>query len=541
LFAKDNTLLCYYDFMEKDESSYEKDDDKLEKKSKNKKESIKDSSQGSVSDREKDSDDVEKTKSSDSKGLSRFFDGLGIESNEIHENLDKDLNEIPNLSEEELLEATLAIVDARTQEVTEELATVEPDSQAEYEALADALFLESLQELAEGREDITRELINNALAEALEDLSLSEENIHNENVDDNNGTDNQVDTDLDDDNTPSAMSNVTSANVASGGQSPVPPISPVPLISSSPNISSPYSHYHTQQTRTVQSSNYNNAPVGTNEIHNHRSDMLVGAILGYILGRREGRKRTEKKLQPKIDNLEKQVAVLHDTILEKEVIIRKAVRENTNQPNTGNISVEKVMERRKTRKHVKETLKRHEELSKDPGVEKIGRFSLPALKVFHEKRLPDGSENSPKRKQVEVMTEAELLDKVAGLKIHGLDVATMYKRKRLTLDSLRQITKEYLRGGPFKQTFSLELLSDEREVAIKQQQVQQVHEKSQQVSNHDTRRFANNNTHIQETISLVSTPPTKQPVPDKNYTKIKVLYGVILGITVAFILLAIIQ
>jgi hypothetical protein len=44
----------------------------------------------------------------------------------------------------------------------------------------------------------------------------------------------------------------------------------------------------------------------------------------------------------------------------------------------------------------------------------------------------------------------------------------MYHKKRLTQKTLRKITKEYLRGGNFKKTFSLELLPDEREI-LKQQ------------------------------------------------------------------------
>ena len=89
---------------------------------------------------------------------------------------------------------------------------------------------------------------------------------------------------------------------------------------------------------------------------------------------------------------------------------------------------------------------------------------MPALKVFHERRIPDGHENSPKRKQVETMTESELLEKIGDLRIEGYEVKTIYQNGRLGTESLRQITKEYLRGGPYKQTFIRELIRDNQEI-----------------------------------------------------------------------------
>lgn len=393
-----------------------------------------------------------------------------------------------NLTNEEVQEATLAIVDARTQEVSEELDTTEPDSVGEFEALADAVFLESLQDLASSELEMTPEVIDAAFDEALEDLSIYEE--VDESVEEAEAAEPEVvaevvvNEDEDDPSVPPVVPVVPPTPPIVPPVTPRPPTPPVgpPTPPVGPPVGPPTPgvnyNYAPLYNPNVPQPNINTpAPIIIEEIHNHRSDLLLGAILGYIIGRRGGRKRTEKKLIPKIDKLEEQVKTLHDTIIEKEVKIRKIARENAEMiqrklatPNSQ-ASTAAILERRKTRKEVKEALKRREVLARDPGVEKIGKFSLPALKVFHERRLPDGTENSLERKRVEVMNETELIEKAQLIFVHNLSVVEMYQRSRLSLESLRQVTKEYLRSGPYAQTFLRELLPDPEEIENKRNQL----------------------------------------------------------------------
>lgn len=483
-----------------------------------------------------------------------------------------------NLTNEEVQEATLAIVDARTQEVGEELETAEPDSVDEFEALADAVFLESLQELASNESEMTPEVIDAAFDEALEDLSINEEAEEpTEEVIEAVETEETAEVPADKDDDPSVIpvASVTPPTppvvppVAPRPPTPpvAPPMPPVgppappvgpPIVPPMPGTSYNYSPPYNPN---IPQPNINTpAPIIIEEIHNHHSDLLLGAILGYIIGRRGGRKRTEKKLIPKIDKLEEQVKTLHDTILEKEVKIRKIARENAEmiqrKLNTANsqVSIDAIMERRKTRKEVKESLKRREILAKDPGVEKIGKFSLPALKVFHERRLPDGTENSPERKRVEIMNESELIEKAQLVFVHNLSVVEMYRRGRLTLESLRQITKEYLRSGPYEQTFLRELLPDPEVIESKRNQVANVestvdHQGMKEIYGNqlkDSNKFVNTNT--SENIRTANQPNvigtdesnaekivSKTSKPASSQVKKMAISGAITGIVIAAI------
>ncbi len=502
--------------------------------------------------------------------LERPEDGEQIsdESEEVNE----------NLTNEEVQEATLAIVDARTQEVSEELETTESDSVDEFEALADAVFLESLQDLATNETEMTPEVIDAAFEEALEDLSINEEiEQPEEEVEPEEAAEVVVIDDEDDPTlppivpvsppTPPIVPPVTSSPPTPPVAPPMPPAGP-PTPPMGPTAGPPTPgvnyNYGPQYNPNVAQNNINTpAPIIIEEIHNHHSDLLLGAILGYIIGRRGGRKRTEKKLIPKIEKLENQVKTLHDTIIEKEVQIRKIARENaetikrkleTNSTKAP-ASAALILERRKTRKEVKETLRRREILASDPGVEKIGKFSLPALKVFHERRLPDGTENSPSRKRVEVMDESELIEKAQLIFVHNLSVVEMYQHNRLTLDSLRQVTKEYLRSGPYEQTFMRELLPDPEEIENKRNQVASVestidHQDMKEIyGNHskDSNKFVNTNTPepprlINQTITMNSDMPTaekiaqKTPKPAQPKVKKTIVSGAITGIVIAAII-----
>jgi hypothetical protein len=113
----------------------------------------------------------------------------------------------------------------------------------------------------------------------------------------------------------------------------------------------------------------------------------------------------------------------------------------------------------------------------------------------------------------------------------------MYRRKRLTLESLRQITKEYLRGGPFRQTFSIELLPDELEIADKKQQVHKVHENTKSINNAHYDLLSQPKLDAQQATRLADSLLVQQKQQDKNYSYNKIKYGVLIGVVVAFILL----
>jgi len=408
------------------------------------------------------------------------------------------------LSEGEVVEAVSTIVEANSESVYEELLNVDSDSAAEFEALADAIFLEYLGDAIAGNDQFTQEQIDLAYAEAVEDLELPEDsdqvaaelNSLPVEVDDQpEVTETQPDTaqtapaeeqSVDSQASQPAIQNPTPPAPQSMPNTPSGPVHPngpppTPVGSSAggnvPPVTPPLSPINARGA----SHNYNSnlAPAPTVEVvRRHRSDMLVGVILGYIVGRRGGRKRTEKKLKPKIKVLEGQVSELNNAITQKEEKIRRMARAAAESTEQIKLQPVKLAERRQQRKEVKQKIKKRQELI-DSGVgEKVGKFSLPALNVFRERRLIDGAENSVRRKQVEVMTVVELLEKVKYLVIDGDYLVDLYHQGRIDDKLLRQVTKDFLRGGTYEATLGKNLTPDEVKPNMQRRELDNIEKRS---------------------------------------------------------------
>ncbi|MFT4532217.1 MAG: hypothetical protein ACI9T8_000228 [Candidatus Saccharimonadales bacterium] len=429
-----------------------------------------------------------------------------LDANEASMNPD-DPTERP-MDNEEVSEVAIELVNARGEEINNELNDAEPDSPEEFEAIAGAAFLESLRERAEGDEPLTPEEVDAALAEAAEDLSLDLEVAGDdvegvgESVEDHEaplvapeGSVDSAESEADPDDPAAVVPPVPPVPLAPTG-SPTPPVpapnnplptpggpnrpppiypptppgpnSPPPSPDSSQTVVSPFIY----NPPSGGGNRRNAAPANPNtrsddEVYQRRQrrrSLLVGLLVGYVVGRRGGRKRTERKLEPKINNLEKEVTRLHNTVADGEDKIRKMARKAAESKPDSKEKTIQLIERRKVRAEVKQQIEKRKELAENPKVEKVGRFSLPAMNIFREKRLIDGSENDPKRKRVEVMTTTELIDKLGNTKVDGLVLVEMYKKGRISEETMRTLTAEYLRSGSYESTFRRELLPDPAEM-----------------------------------------------------------------------------
>lgn len=493
------------------------------------------------------------------------------ESKEREENEDSEHSE--HLSEDEVHAVAIEMVNLRADEIIDELNDAQPDSPEEFEAVVGAAFLESLKERAESDAVLTEESVQEAFSEVSEDLSLDvasetgavfaenkkdsdadkeaevpeEIGVHGENT-----AEQTADSDQSSqyDNANNLQPNTNQPNSPSPPNPPNPPFTPPHNPSNqppnSPNFPPNPPNYNPIPSPVgpnATPSNTNNSPnVIINNIYDRRRrgrDVLVGALLGYIIGRRGGRKRTEKKLVPKIDKLEKEVGKLHDTIAEAEDKIRKLARKTTaltREPDNKAKTVQ-LIERRQKRAEVKQQLERQRELLENPKVEKVGKFSLPALQVFRERRLLDGSENDPNRKRVEVMTTTELIEKLGDTKVDGNVVVQMYKKGRISESAMRKITAEYLRSGPYELTFRKELLPDPKELESKRNSILQAHNS---VSEKAT--FASHDSPAQTVLDeggsktiqvdkIISLPRNNSHESDKK----ALIYGVATGVFVAVV------
>ena len=380
------------------------------------------------------------------------------------------------LSETEAHESVEAIVEARIHELSQELDAADVDSQEEFEAIADAAFIDSLRSSIEPGIDFTSELIDEAFGEAVADLSLknsrelpgSDGPIANFEV-----SDEQVDTVGAEGPTTTTHQeepiDITSGPgillSGSGDGSINPPRAPISWKSW------PSSEGHTSSTgnipnNAVQSTSPELPDIDLLLNRSRRKHLLVGGIVGYIIGRRAGRKRTERKLNPDMEKLEYQVSQLHDAVLAKEEQIRGLARVNflTTGP-LSNLEVEEINSRRKSKAEVKNAVKARERMihSKSATIETIGSLNMKSLKIFHEKRLTPENSSTQERKSVETMTKNELIEVLGDLEVNGVTVLEMFKSGRIKEPALRQIAKKYLRGGNYEKTLFEELRTGPQE------------------------------------------------------------------------------
>lgn len=428
-------------------------------------------------------------------------------------------DEEPGMDNGEVSDVALQLISERETDIKDELEDAEPDSMDEFQALAGAAFIESLRNTAEQTEQLTEESIQQAVNEALDDMMLDQD------VDEAQESDVQVlETDIegeqkdnpDDEETlissqaavaPVAQTNANSTSSSnqnnSGNTNTPPPIpNPNPNNPNNPNNNNnnnsqppppppgPGSPYNPNIYNNNQNFNNYSPPANPNTsnqtiIHNtyinrrrRGRDMLIGGLIGYVVGRRGGRKRTEKKLVPKIDKLEKQVTKLHDSVIEAEDKVRRLAIKSAEAKPDESLDISKIVERRKKKAEIKDALEKRKELLQNPKVEKMGIFSLPALKVFRERRLIDGNENNPQRKRVEVMTVPELIEKLGNKKVDDEIIVEMYKKGRISESAMRKITAEYLRSGPYESTFRKELLPDPEILKKNRESVDRVYAKS---------------------------------------------------------------
>lgn len=436
------------------------------------------------------------------------------------------------LSESEAQEATLAIIDARNQELTDELDAADEDSPEELEALADAAFLESIRERLEEGNDLTEDTIEAAFNETAEDVGVEvEAEQDSDELAEAGNEDNPEENDTDAGQDESEAEAATPGNVDDDSEVdpnapiPPPPMPPVPPFPSTPPPSPPPPGGGPGGPPPA-GPNFYGSPIGPNfpagpnaalnvanthtetmhfiDRRRRGRDLLIGGLVGYMIGRRGGRKRTEARLMPKVEKLEKEIGTLHDVITEKEEKIRKLARAAA-ESRSGKLAVGtdphelktenskdvpaakknktdklsyRLIESRQARAEVKQVLKRREELAKKESVKKLSKFTMPAMKVFREKRLMDGTENNPSRKRFEVMTDVELLEKVKHVKIDGMAVAEMYTKGRIDHDTLLEITKAYYREGygDYKNILRRELRADPVEMETHRRKIERLRE-----------------------------------------------------------------
>lgn len=292
-------------------------------------------------------------------------------------------------------------VQARQDEVGEELSGATAETPEEAEVLANAALLEIINDKLAGGEQPSEAALDEAVAETMDELGL-EQPEESESEEAESDADTEAAFSQNAESAPSeavpeeAEGTEESIDPVAAQNTPAPPptttIPVVPIASANtntntpgpgnPNIPQPNvntvlppspggrrgsrlppfipfggggggggANFNIPNALNVAAASPNIAPNLPNTVE-RRSAALPYLVVGYLLGRRRGRINTEKKLMPVQKKLEKEVSDLHKSIATREEKIRLHVREQVAaKPATTERIVERL-ENRRDRKNI---------------------------------------------------------------------------------------------------------------------------------------------------------------------------------------------
>lgn len=426
------------------------------------------------------------------------------------------------LADDELRLVAQQYIDARAEQLKQELQTVSAETPQEAEVIANAALLEAIDEKLAAEDGPTDEALDSAVTETVQELGIDLPEIPDEEPTE---MDNEAEVipseviappDEEPEDKPAAATSAAAATPsgssaaasaagsagASAGAGPTgsPTVAPNNAGGSGgppsaptrgnyagggyPNI--PY-YAVAGNTATAPTPNPNRAPAPV--IIERRSAALPYLIVGYLLGRRRGRIKTEKKLLPIQHKLEKEVGDLHKKIALREERIRALAREQTNYRPAKAEQLVRRLEQRRERKdrltidgneHSPDALKQPATPHRQP--EKLGKVLIKA-------ETPDPAEETPapqratlderlealetsskahkrlinpeRPKAVEALTLAELLVLAERIPVERSNVRKLFEANRLDDKGVRRIAEAFLRGERYEKILKDNLHSRE--------------------------------------------------------------------------------
>ncbi|MBI1857314.1 hypothetical protein HY003_03630 [Candidatus Saccharibacteria bacterium] len=315
------------------------------------------------------------------------------------EDKSKNLEKLTNNEQRFVIEQ---YVQARTEDVKQELDQLEPDSPEEAAVVANAMLLENIQEGLDGDEEINEDLLDKILVDTMNDLDIAEET-----EDDRPVTVNPI-----------AVS--ASAPPSSLGVPPISILSESDVVAPAPNA-------------------MDTSPKVLPLRHQRVGDVLTGGIVGYLIGRRRGRIKTEKRLLPIQEKLTKEVKNLQISISDREEKIRKlAPLTIKHKPGIARPVLTDRLDTHRENKQEKRTENRL-----PVKAERLAKMVLPKMEV-----LPIAAQEAPKK--TETMSLIELLEVAKHMESGGVSVKQMYEAGRLDTIGLRRVVREFLSGNRFE-------------------------------------------------------------------------------------------
>jgi hypothetical protein len=338
--------------------------------------------------------------------------------------------------------------------------------------LANAVFIERMQDAAQTHETIDEPLFDEVLRETMDELDITlpeadaVEMGDSETID---ASEEELSEVLDDD-----MHDLDPGD----DDEVVIPLTSTPPASSPSPTTTPIAHTSSPGSTVGASSGFPAASTGTSptrptwrpsgspatpdkepdttpERRSTAGPLLVGGIIGYLIGKRRGRIKTEKKLLPVQKKLEKQVKDLEQTIVVREEKIKHLVREQVaKKPELQPQIIERVQQR--SVKNIEKNLPVKETIVRRP--EKLGKFAVLEPQPI---RAEQKSPRPEKSISTDTMSQAELLKIAERIPLERSTVRRMYETNHLSEEGLRRVVKAYLQGERYDRIVTESVISPE--------------------------------------------------------------------------------
>jgi hypothetical protein len=397
---------------------------------------------------------------------------------------------VEELSDDELQHVAEQIIDARSEELDEELQETPPDDQAKVRA--NAAFINNLKQ-ASAEQPLDDELIDQVADQTQAEFNLgdtaeapesdephaSEESIAEQ-------PDAEAPPFTAEAETPDTDTDPTDPyqQAASGSAAPppppppsgrgTPPPQPPPMPGFGADFAPPPPNFVPPTPNAAPAGpNAQRLSPEQNNRYKRRSDLLVGGIVGYLIGRRRGRINTEARLMPVQKNLERQVTDLREKIMYREAKIRTLVA--TERTAVQAEAVRPVVPPAETAPD-RPTPERPGDASVEapiaPVIPEVSAAEKPPeqapdglIVIPHEETTAPASryeaaevaQPSP-AETIATMPEVELLAIAATIEVAGQTAKSLYEQGRLTKNELRMVAEEYVKGDRHYEQFLLDKL-----------------------------------------------------------------------------------
>lgn len=239
---------------------------------------------------------------------------------------------------------------------------------------------------------------------------------------------------------------------------------------------------------------------------------VAGGVLGYMVGRRGGRKRTEAKLNPKIEELETEVAAAKKNLSEKEQKLQRIVAASFRNPDAPPTAQRTNPESESTTIHAETT----PEKTPPKPVREVLRRAVEVPMYLQNSEINEKTETQlapqtnkqeviqAKVQRLETLSTPEILAEAQHFFAGGTNVRRLYETNQIDRKGLIYLVKEGYRGKDLRKAFEKVELGRERQ-----------RERAREFR-HDDPSFSTSIPDDQQTSSTLAAAATLPNQPDQS-------------------------